>query len=92
MENKKEYCENLYKKYKEINKSEKMKAYNVKTGKGVIVADISLTEMEELSKRKEELKKSLEFLSDNQLIELSGDIDLAEDCDKILTKRRNHLK
>ena len=90
MENKKEYCENLCNRYKELKEKTKMEAQDLRPGGKIEAKYISPKDMEEKEKVKNELYKCLDLLTDDQLIGLLDDPDLnfQRKIHEILRKRR----
>ncbi len=89
MEDKKEYCQQLYSKYEELKRKTEMMVTDLReTGGEIDVSYIALEDMKEKNKVKEELHNCLNILSDEQLIELYDDHDFMEDAAKILGNRK----
>ena len=61
MENKKEYCENLYNKYKELMEKTKLEAHNIKPGGKINAKYIDIKDIKEKIKVKEELHGCLDY-------------------------------
>lgn len=80
--------QDLYSQYKDLVTKTTIKAYTVITGEKIDVQNISYKDLEERDRIADELKKGLIFLTDNQLIDLSGDIFFAKDALSTLQKRR----
>jgi len=85
---KKEYCEELYRLYKELREKTELEVHDLKPGGEIHPKYIDIKEVEERIKVKEELYKCLDFLSDQQLIELSGNYDFIKEAGDILMKRK----
>jgi len=88
MENKEEYCENLYNKYKELVEKTKLEVHDVKPGGEIDAKYIDFRDVEEKIKVKEELRNCLNLLTDEQLKELFNDNDFMGDAVKILAERK----
>jgi hypothetical protein len=88
MKNKKEYCEKLYNRYKELEEKTQPEVRDLRPGGEIHAKYISLKDMEEKIKAKEELYTCLDFLTDDQLIELSGNPDFLKEAGDILMKRK----
>jgi len=88
MENKKQYCENLYNKYKELKRKTDLEAHNLKPGREIKAKHIDIKDIEERIKIKEELYDCLNLLTDEQLRELYDDPDFMGKAIKILAERR----
>ena len=83
MEKEKEKAEKIYKKYIILQDEIQSKEFNP-IGK---IIPIPLEKLTECNKTKDELKKSLNYLNDDQLISLYGHPDL-EEAWRILQERR----
>ena len=94
MENKKEYCESLYNKYKELKKRTELEARDVKPCKVIEGKYIDIKDIEEYDEAKKKLHKCLNFLTDEQLKKLNRDSDFMGEAIKILAERKinNQLK
>jgi len=90
MENKKQYCENLYSKYKELKRKTDLEAHDTKPRGEIKAKYIDIKAMEERIKIKEELHACLNLLTDEQLKELYDDPDFIEKVVKILAERRTN--
>jgi len=90
MENQKtrEYYQKLYIEYKELKKKTALKAQDLKPGGKIETKRISIKDLKRRIEVEEELLKSLDFLSDDQLIELSGDYSFYKKTYDILRKKR----
>ena len=88
MKNQKEYCENLYNKYKELMEKTKLEAHDIKPEWKINAKYLDIKDMEEKIKVKEELHGCLEFLTDKQLKELFDGPDFMGEAVKILTERK----
>ena len=88
MENQKEYCENLYNKYKQLMKKTKLEVHDIKPGRKIDAKYIDIKDIEEKIKVKEKLHGYLEFLTDKQLRKLFDDPDFMGEAVKILTERK----
>jgi len=89
MENKKEYCENIYNKYRELKEKTKLEAQTLKPGGRIDAKYINIRDMEEKIKVKEELHNCLNLLKNEQLKELFDDADFMGDAVKILAERKD---
>jgi len=90
MENKKECCEDLYNKYKELKRKTRLGAHDVGLTTGEIPAEhINPSDIEEINKIKEKIEKCLDCSSDNQLIELCEDEEFSFKASEILAQRKN---
>lgn len=78
----------LFQKYKDLVSKTTIRAYEVTHGEKINVQDISVQDLKAREDVEKELRKGLHFLTDNQLLELSGDPMLAEDALKIFSKRK----
>jgi len=96
MENKKEYCEKLYNRYRELKEKSKLTGYDKQTGKkcrpNQVTAE-NIRDIKELKKvqKKLEEEKCLYLLSDSQLTELLDpfcDTDFNKKVEKVLVVRR----
>lgn len=84
-----EECKNIYQKYQELKEKTRLKAHRIEwSGEGVKPQSISPRDLEELDKTREELRGCFNFLSDDELIEISEDEDVGEQVKEILKKRR----
>ena len=88
MENKKEYCEDLYDRYKELKRKTELEAHDVKPGGKIEAKYIDVKDMEERIKVEEKLHDCLNLLKDKQLRELYSDPDFMEEAAKILAERK----
>ncbi|MBI2003811.1 MAG: hypothetical protein HYS78_02450 [Parcubacteria group bacterium] len=86
--NKKEHYKNLYKKYKDLVAKTSIKTYEIISGGKISAQNISPKDLKERQKVEEELSGGLEFLSDDQLIDLSKDVPFSEKVTEALKKRR----
>ena len=86
--NKKEYCEKLYNRYKELRGKTEMQANNKQLGEKCNPKYISAKDMEEIEKVEKELEKCLDYLSDNQLIELYSDDRFSYKATEIIAERK----
>ncbi len=84
MENKKQYCENLFNEYIELES--KISARTTDPRDGIIATP--LEEMNKLFELREKIKDCFNELSDGQLMALYGHPNL-EDAQRVLTERRN---
>jgi len=92
MANKKEYCQDIYRKYKELREKTKSEAKAVGPGGKIDAPFINLKDIEEKEKVKSELEGCLDFLTDVQLEELFSDDNFMGKAMQILSKRRKFLK
>lgn len=90
MKKKKEYCKNLYNRYKELKEKTKLEAKDLRPGGKIKAKYISPEDMKEREKVKNELYEYLDFLSDDQLIDLLDDPDLnfQKRIHEVLRKKR----
>ncbi len=88
MENKKEYCQSLYKKYQELKEKTKIEAKTVKPGGEIEKKYGSVKDTEKFIEIKEELKGCLFLLENDQLLEISTVPDFSGEVRKILAERR----
>lgn len=85
MENKKQYCEGLFKEYIELEN--KISARTTDPRDGIIATPLS--EMNKLFDLRKKIKGCFAELSDNQLLELYGHPEL-EDAQRVLVERKNN--
>lgn len=84
-----EICKNLYQKYQELKEKTKLEAHKVEPGGKVEAQHIPLLEnLKELEGTKKDLADCLDFLSDNELIDISKDDIIGEKAREILMNRR----
>lgn len=88
MEDKKEYCQNLFQEYKKLRERTKLEAQTLRPGGRIKAKHIEVEDIKNLIKIKEKIKECLELLEDNQLIEMSEDYDFSGEVSKILRNRR----
>jgi hypothetical protein len=88
MKNKKEYCQDLYNRYKELKRKTELEVHNVKPGGKIEAKHIDIKDMEEKIKVEEKLHDCLSLLTGKQLGELYGDPDFMEKAAKILADRK----
>ena len=81
----------LYKKYNELVAKTTIRSYKVESGKRIHVQNISIEDLKERRRVEQELKSGLDFLNDNQLIDLSSDVVFAHEALDTLTKRKQAL-
>ncbi len=84
----KETCQKLYQEYQELKKKTNVEVYTRETGKDCHLQNIKVNDMNELCDVREKLKTCLEFLTDDELIELLDDSKLEPEAKKILNKRK----
>ncbi len=84
----KETCQKLYQEYQELKKKTNVKVYTKETGKDYHLQNIKVNGMIKLCEVREKLKTCLEFLTDDELIELVDDSKLEPEAKKILNKRK----
>ncbi len=84
----KETCQKLYQEYQELKKKTNVEIYARETGKDCYVQNIKGSDMIKLCEAREKLKTCLEFLTDDELIELLDDSKLEPEAKKILNKRK----
>jgi hypothetical protein len=82
-----EYYQNLYKQYKELLNKTTLRANNIGSSGKIEIQNIFPKDLEEKLKIQKELLQGLNFLTDNQLIDLSGDDDFSEETKKVINKR-----
>ncbi len=87
----KEICEGIYKIYLELKEKTKLSGHEKKWGEKIKVHRPSLKEIEEFNNIKKELMNCLDFLSDDELIEISEDDVIGEEAKKILAIRKKLL-
>ncbi|MEK7514808.1 MAG: hypothetical protein AAB608_00290 [Patescibacteria group bacterium] len=78
----------LFKRYKELLRKTSIRAYEAMPGDKINVQNVSSEDLEEKIKVEAELSEGLIFLSDNQLIDLTGDLGLSKKAEDVLTKRK----
>jgi len=88
----KENCKNLYQRYQELKEKTKLKIHrlddeDVKAVEPHNISSQELQDLEDLEKTKAALEDCLEFLNDEDLIELSDDDDIGKKAQEILMKR-----
>ena len=88
MENPKQYYQKLYIEYKELKKKTTLRANDLKSDGEIKTQHISVDDMKRKFEVQKELLNGLGFLSDDQLIELSGDHPFLEKAQETLEKRR----
>ena len=84
----KETCKNLYQKYHELKEKTKLEAHRIEQGGKVEAQYISPQDLEELDNTAKELVNCLDFLTDDELIEISEDNIVGEKAREILMNRR----
>ena len=86
----KETCKNLYQKYQELKEKTKLEAHRIELGGKVKAQYVSPQDLEELEldKTAKDLANCLDFLNDDELIEISEDDIVGEKAREILTNRR----
>jgi len=89
MENKKEYCQSILKKYKELRERTKLEAQELGPGGSYKAKYIDLKDMEEMEKTKDELGNCLNYLTDENLRDLFDDSYFMDKALKILSDRIN---
>lgn len=87
---KKEYKE-LYLKYKDLLNKTMLTSNEVKSKDLININNIFIKDLKEREKTLEKLRDGLIYLSDNELIELSGDPFLYSEALKILKKRKETI-
>ncbi len=91
MENRRECCEKLYNRYRELVEKTQIIARKVERGGKINnIPHVAAEDMEEKHKIREELYECLEFLSSKQLKELYNDDDvrIADAAVNIIAKRK----
>lgn len=88
MKNQREYCENLYKRYKKIVGEIKLEVQDDKAK--LEIPNIDLKEVNETIKVRNELQRCLEFLTNEQLKELFNDHDFMGEAIEILAERKRN--
>ena len=83
--------QDLYKKYKELVNKTTIRVYKVVSGEKINIDNISPKDLMEREEIEKELTKGLDFLTDNQLIDLSGDTIFTDMAFNILKKRKETL-
>lgn len=84
----KEYYQDLYIEYKNLKKRTALRVHDLKSGEEIKTQHISSDDMIQKLKVQKELLNGLDFLSDNQLIELSGDHSFTRKAQDVFNKRR----
>jgi hypothetical protein len=92
MENKKEYCQDIYQKYKELKEKTKIEAKEIGPRGEIDAQYINLKDIEEKEKVKSELEKCLDFLTEEELKELFNDDHFMEKAIQILSDRKKFLR
>jgi len=92
MENKKEYCENLYQKYKELKEKTKLEVKEIGLRGEIDAQYINLKDIEEKERIKNELEKCLDFLTEKELKELFTDDHFMGKAIQILMNRKKYQK
>ena len=89
MEDKKQYCEKIYNKYKELKEKTKLEAQTLKPGGKIKAKCVSTEDVKEFVEIKEKLKECLDLLQKDQLIKLSSEPDFSIDAGRILREKIN---
>jgi len=93
MEIKKEYCENLLNKYRDLKQKTEIKLFDIgKNGKLPEPQYIPFEYFDEFDIVRKEVEKCLENFSDDILIELFDDFDYRKDINRILMERIKYKK
>jgi len=92
MENKKEYCENLYQKYKELKEKTKLEVKEIGLRGEIDAQYINLKDIEDKEKVKNELEGCLDFLTEDELKELFTDDHFMGKAIQILINRKKYQK
>jgi len=88
MENKKEYCQGILKKYKELREKTKLEVQDLGPGGSYNAQYTDLKELEEMEKTKNELEGCLNYLTEENLRDLFDDSYFMDKALKILSNRR----
>ena len=83
-----ETCQKLYQEYQELKKKTNPEVYTKETSKDYHLQNVKVNDMNELCEVRKKLKTRLEFLTDDELIELLEDSELETETEEILEKRR----
>ena len=92
MENKKEYCQDIYRKYKELKEKTKSEAKEVGPRGEIEAPHINLKDIEDKGKVKNELEGCLDLLSEEELKELFTDDHFMGKAIQILSDRKKLLR
>ena len=90
MEEKKQYCEDLYKKYKELREKNKLEAQEVGRDGRYTFKYINLQDFDEMLKLRDELEKCLNDLDEEILRELFEDSHLMYKALIVLIERNRN--
>lgn len=90
MDNKKEYCQNLYKKYRELREKTKLEAQEVGPDGRYNSQYINLQEFEEMLKTRDELENCLNYLDEEFLRDLFEDSYFMDKALRILIERNKN--
>ena len=82
-----DYYQNLYKRFKELANKTSLGASNISVGEEIKIQNISVKDLEEKLDVQKKLLGGLTFLTDNQLIDLSGDAEFTKETNRILNNR-----
>jgi len=88
MEKQREHYNNLYNEYKILKNKTTLEAHALKPGGKIQAQSISVKDLERRLEVQKELLNGLDFLSDHQLIELSGDHFFSKKAQFVLMNRR----
>ncbi len=88
MEDKKEYYQSIFKKYKELRDKTKLEVQDLGPGGSYKAQYIDLKELEEMEKTKNELEGYLKYLTEEDLRDLFDDSYFMDKALKILSDRR----
>lgn len=89
IDNTKKY-QNLYKNYKDLIEKTTIREYEIVPG-GKVSVQISPEDLRTKKEVEDELKKGVNFLTDNQLIDLSGNVELSKEALEALAKRKDTM-
>jgi len=89
MENKKEDCENLLEKYRDLQAKTALKPFDLNKSGGKIIESqyIPIEYFKEFDKVRKEIKACFNYFSDDILVELFVDFDFRLEINKILMER-----
>ncbi|MFA5169713.1 MAG: hypothetical protein WC386_01775 [Candidatus Paceibacterota bacterium] len=85
---KKKYYNDIYQKYKDLLSKTSLVAEDVADG-NINAKNITPDDLKKRLEAEKELLVGIEFLSDDQLIDLSGDKSFSDQANAVLSKRKN---
>jgi hypothetical protein len=90
MDDKKEYCKNIYQKYTELRERTKSEVKEMGSAGEFDAQYIDLKDIEDKERAKDELEKCLDFLSEEELKELFIDDHFMMRAIQVLLERRKN--